>query len=271
MSISHFKIGNRCRDCGFKKGIEKKRKHTIDTVREYIKEQGETLITTTYNNPHDTLEIICKKCNQIYKTNFDRYRGQNTRCGLCCKNRKYDFSYVKQTVEKDGNKLISTEYKNSKLPLSIECNVCKTITDTSFTNFRDGHWCKICFNEGRRLEYNSVKDHIEKNGDKLLSLEYKNVDSNISVECGKCKNQQTTTFYKYKKGKWCKVCFKNIRFDYSYVKSYIENAGHKLISTEYVNRDGDLIVECSACKNQQTTSFVKYRTTKWCNRCKDSV
>lgn len=49
-------------------------KLTFEFVQEYIKSQGEVLISTEYINNKKLLEIKCKLCDEIYEQIFDRYK-----------------------------------------------------------------------------------------------------------------------------------------------------------------------------------------------------
>jgi len=49
-------------------------KLTFEAVCDFIKSNGDTLITKEYINCKTKLEIKCKTCNKIYKQTFDRFK-----------------------------------------------------------------------------------------------------------------------------------------------------------------------------------------------------
>lgn len=50
------------------------RKLTLEEVKSYISENGDTLMSNTYINNKIKLKIKCSDCNQIYSLSFDRYK-----------------------------------------------------------------------------------------------------------------------------------------------------------------------------------------------------
>ena len=94
----------------------------------------------------------------------------------------------------------------------------------------------------KRWKYEEVKNFIENNSScKLLSKEYKNIDTKLKFKCS-CGNEFETTFDKFKSRnkRQCNECGKKIlankqKLSYEEVKQFIEvdsNSGCKLLSKE---------------------------------------
>ena len=94
-----------------------------------------------------------------------------------------------------------------------------------------------------RLKYDYVKSYVESFGYKLMSEEYINAKSPMSI---KCTNDHIyeSNFNNFKSGKRCPYCMGGIVLEYNFVKSYIESFGYELLSTEYINNATPLSVRC---------------------------
>jgi ribosomal protein S27E len=57
---------------------------------------------------------------------------------------KYTIEIAKNIIEQDGNKLISTEYKNDKIPLEVQCGKCDNKYSVAFQSYKRGTRCKKC-------------------------------------------------------------------------------------------------------------------------------
>jgi hypothetical protein len=155
--------------------------------------------------------------------------------------RKHTYEYIKEYIENEGYKLISTEYKHIDTKLEIQCPEGH-IVEMSYHNFKRGCRCSVCFGK-KRLTYDQVKQDIEKTGYKLISTEYKNNRSKLEMVCpeGHIFKMRYNNFYL---GHRCPDCFGSKKLTYDQVKQTIENEGYKLLSTEYVNVKSRLKIQC---------------------------
>ncbi len=178
VTLDNFKNKNmRCSECYGNK------KYTYKYVKEYIENQGYKLISTTYKNTDQKLEMICDK-NHECVCNFDNFKNKNTRCSECAGTRKYTYEYVKEYVEKEEFKLISTAYKNLKHELEMICPNGHTRFIT-FNDFKNKHTrCGIC-SEKQKHTYEFVKQYIESKKYKLISTEYIDNKHKLKTICDK--------------------------------------------------------------------------------------
>ena len=69
---ANFQQGFGCPDCHFEHLSELKRM-SYEEVKEYIEDQGYKLLSNTYKNAHQKLEIECPD-GHIFKMNFDKFK-----------------------------------------------------------------------------------------------------------------------------------------------------------------------------------------------------
>lgn len=92
----------------------------------------------------------------------------------------------------------------------------------------------------KRLTYEYVKGQIEKKGFYLLSNEYINNKTKLTIKCSK--GHIFSSSYNTLCG--CPTCYGRERLSYNYVKEQFKNEGYELISTDYKNSKSKLKVKC---------------------------
>lgn len=189
----NFQQGHRCPYCAGKRV-------TYQQVKDYIKQQGYILLSEKYRNAHSKLDIECPEKHQ-YQVKWNDFQ-QGHRCPYCaglvitCKQ-------VKKYIEQQGYTLLSQKYQNSKTKLNIQCDEGHTYNAT-WGSFQQGQRCPYCYGNAR-LTYQQVEEHIRKQGYGLLSKEYKNWSTKLSIECSK-KHHFKATWDKFRQGHRCPRC-----------------------------------------------------------------
>jgi hypothetical protein len=120
-------------------------RYTYEIVKEYIETQCEELISTKYKNCTELLTIKCHVCSEEYEKGFRNYKNGSRH--VSCSNskvKKRSYASVKEYIENEGDKLISTEYINGKKKLMIECNLCETEYEQNFDRYRVGNKHQHC-------------------------------------------------------------------------------------------------------------------------------
>jgi hypothetical protein len=158
--------------------------------------------------------------------------------------KKLTYNEVKSTFEKEGYKLLSTDYINSKSKLMVKCNNGH-IFHIRFNDFQQGHGCRKCaiLSNNQKFSYDYIKEQVEKRGYTLLSTDYKNANEKIEMLCNNGHKFQMK-YGNFQQGQRCSICNGGIRLSYEYVKNFIENKGYKLLSTEYKNVGTKLKMIC---------------------------
>lgn len=122
----------------------------------------------------------------------------------------------------------------------------------------------------KKLTYAYVKEYIESFGYKLLSDVYISNREKLLLMCEKG-HKYEASFGNFQKGKRCPECAKVIRGDkrrlsYDYVKNFIENEGHELISTEYNKNNEYLLIKCPF-EHIYKANFSSFQQGKRCPHC----
>lgn len=121
---------------------------------------------------------------------------------------KRTVGYIKDKIESlhEGSKLLSTEYKDSKSKLEIQCENGH-VFEMAWGDVSQNKWCMKCTGtEKRTIEY--IKDQIENvlhKGSKLLSNEYINSKSKLEIKC-KCGHKFEMTWSFITQNRWCRKC-----------------------------------------------------------------
>jgi len=232
-------------------------KHTHENVKNYIENEGYTLLSTEYKNAFSKLKLQCPK-GHIYEVKFNDFQ-QGHRCGICASNIKYTYEYIKTYIENKGYKLLSNEYVNSHSKIQVMCNKGHEYS-VSFKQFKKGQRCPYCYGNNNKTQ-SEVEKIIKKEGYIVLS-EYKNAKEKIKLQCPKG-HIFKTRFNNFQQGQRCPVCNGGIRLVYDYVKGVIEKEGYKLVSTKYINAIKKIKVQCP----EGHIYGVNYNAFKTGNRC----
>lgn len=123
-------------------------------------------------------------------------------------NNKLTLQQVKQYVEANGYKLISTEYIRAKDKLDMICpeghNCC-----ISYGNFSQGRRCNECAKvsraNSRRIPTEIIAKAFQDAGCELITKEFKNSTQKLQYRCS-CGNISETTWSNFSRGKRCKSC-----------------------------------------------------------------
>ena len=165
--------------------------------------------------------------------------------------KKFTYNEVKEIVERDGTILLSRRYEGSHEYINLKCPKGHEYK-AQFYNFKNGHRCPQCAikykADKHRIPYESVKAYFEERGYTLLSKEYKTNMDYLDVVCSRG-HKIRKRFADFKTGYGCKTCY-GVRqseartYSYEYVKQYIENEKHNLVSTEYKGTYQKLKLRC---------------------------
>lgn len=81
MRVDHYIKGSRCGDC-VAKDVGKMFALPYETVRDYISDCGDFLVSKTYHNYDGPLEICCHGCGGTYIKSFAQFKSKG-RCDKC--------------------------------------------------------------------------------------------------------------------------------------------------------------------------------------------
>lgn len=138
----NFIYGQRCPFCN-----SNFNKINLDKAKTAFKRKGLLLLEKEYINSKTKMKCKCLKCGNIDKISYARVVYDDCGCAVCAKNKKLNFSDVKDKIEKSGEYLVlsnKTEYKNVHSVLEIKHKKCGYIYHNQYNNFRNGQRCPLC-------------------------------------------------------------------------------------------------------------------------------
>lgn len=124
-------------------------KLTYDYVKSQFEAKGYTLLSTKYVNSNTKLRCICPKGHK-YSITWNGFQ-QGSKCVTCAGQNPPTYIKVKETFEKEGYTLLSTEYVNSVSKLNYICPSSHTHS-TTWRNFNSGCRCPTCHLENNKKE-----------------------------------------------------------------------------------------------------------------------
>lgn len=265
-----------------------------EDVKEFVEvtsDSGCKLLSDYYKDSKTKMKFLCK-CGEQFEVNFDSFKHAHKRqckeCGLKITSKKLSLGYNKVQefiLTNSSCKLLSQRYTNEKEVLLFLCE-CGNVFNTTFSNFKrkNKRQCDSCgrrnANQNRRYTFQQVKKFIEtESNSKLLSDDYKSIDSPLFLICG-CNNQYTTTFYRFKEDykRQCDPC--GFRKGGLKKRKTIEDIAKEakkrdceLITKEYKNPNSKLTFKCS-CGNLFKTTYSgltgKVHQKNRCSKCANS-
>ena len=160
--------------------------------------------------------------------------------------KKLTYKFVKEQIESFNYQLISKEYKNVNVHLLLKCDKGHEYK-VKYNNFKQGSRCPYCNVRGghNKFTYDFIKEQIESvDGYKLLSKEYINNATKLSIQCNKGHIYEVK-YNSFQRGARCPECYGNKKLTYDFIKEQVESIkGYELLSKEYVNAISYLKVKC---------------------------
>ena len=206
---------NGCCDKCKKETLSDKNSLPYEVVKERIEVDGHILISETYVNKNEKLDIKCPICNDIFSMSYNNFHHHKQRCPKCSfkekfENQVYSYEFIKNEIEKTNEYLLlSNEYIGCWNELEIKCLKHNKVFYKSWHSFQQGKRCNDCGMESRTekqrhsIEY--VREYIESQGDKLLSDKYINNIEKLEILCKKG-HIFTMGFGSYVTNHRCPIC-----------------------------------------------------------------
>ena len=154
-------------------------KWNYNKVKEYMNKEGYELLSKTYRDNREKLEVRCPYGHQ-YGVSWSNFYSRKSRCPYCY-GRYLTYEQVRAYIQETGSELISDTYVNAHTHLNVKCK-CGNIYPITWNNYKNGKRCpKCCHN--RKIDINYVKDFALKEGYEVLSSEYTNAYGKITFKC----------------------------------------------------------------------------------------
>ncbi|MHB9925527.1 hypothetical protein [Clostridium botulinum] len=240
------------------------KKLNIEEVRNFVKNNSECeLLSTEYINNSTKMKFKCI-CGDEFETSFAKFKDRNKRqCSKCgrlnqIKKRKHDYEYIKNYIKINaGCDLLSDEYINNKKPLILKCK-CGNVFKTTFDVIKGNQsaQCKECrmksIKNKQKLSYEEVYKTFEKEKYILVSKDYINARSKLSIQC-QHQHIFEMTLNDFKSGNRCPECRKENMSNLFRKKQEeaileIESKGFEFMSWvdgHYKNTNSKAILKCN--------------------------
>lgn len=179
-------------------------------------------------------------------------------------NKKYTIQDVKQALEAEGYKLVSSEYVHCEERLDYLCPKGHR-GKMRWITFRRGSRCHKCA-KCKRLTIQEVTEAFEAEGYTLLSV-YSNNRSKLKFKCPHGHNG-TTCWMIWERGHRCAECAGNKKYEIGHIKQEFEKEGYILLSPTY---EGALIKLAYTCPEGHTgsISWTKFQSGHRCPQCRE--
>ena len=263
------------------------KKLNYEDIRQAFGNEGYKLLSIEYKGSGKKLDYECP-CGHIHLGNkgmsWDNFK-QGKRCPECqrektSKIKRKDYRTIKNAFENEGYTLLTKEedYKNAHTKLDYICPKGH-YHSIIWNSFNGGNRCPECATEFTKnklkMDYNEIKEGIEKEGYILLSTEeeYENNTFKLRMVCPQG-HYCEISWGNFQQGRRCRKCAifsnaKSQRTDFKIIqKSFLEE-GYILLSKEsdYTNRDSKLYFICDNghCNNITWGNFKEGCRCSKCN------
>jgi hypothetical protein len=242
------------------------KKYTIEYMKELASKKNGKCLSEEYKNVFEYLLWECEKKHK-WKTAAKSILNGSW-CGNCAGHPVLDIAYCQEIAAKNGGKLLSNIYKDTKTKYNWECSeghiFAATLDSVKYSKF----WCKKC--GGREnLTIESLQETAAKSGGKCLSIEYKGVGSYYDWEC-KYGHVWNAIGQNIRRGLWCPDCRGiSMRNSIEDAIRLAETNEGKFLSKEYIKSDTKYLWQC---KNNHTfeMSYHIVDSGSWCQYCVES-
>jgi hypothetical protein len=246
---------------------DEQRKYSIDDLQKYAAKKGGLVLSEKYLNQMTPVKWKCENGHVWKATTITVIDGESwcEKCGETkLQTRLYD--ELKKIAKERQGRLISEKYIDNKSDLEWQCKR-KHIWKADASAIKSGRWCRECSFIDSRLSIEEFEALAKEKGGKLLSKEYVNSETKLTIQCAKG-HIWSAWPQGLKAGYWCRKCFgEGNRLKIEEIQKIAEERGGKLLSKEYINSSVPLTFQCSKGHIWSTNvNHVKKGT--WCKICR---
>lgn len=183
-------------------------------VKEYIEEEGYSLISEEYINASTSLTVKCDKEHEPYKVRFSNFKT-GKRCPACAiikrnESKRIDPKVVKEEVEQTGYTLLEIK-EGSKCKhkrMIVKCDKLHDPYEVSYQNFKKGRRCPYCKTEKKRTPIEEVIATVNAERFDVVSGEFISRKSRMIFRCPEG-HDYPATYDLFLAGKRCPKCNKS--------------------------------------------------------------
>lgn len=253
--------------------MERKRKYTIEDMREKASLRGGECLSDEYLNTHTKLQWKCGKGHIFYATPSKILKGRWCRtCGnkKAAVNRRVSMEEISSIASSHQGKCLTETY-DPKKKLTWQCQFGHK-WEASIHNVKKGSWCPICAKGkgGRkRLNLDDMRRFAANQGGVCLSEEYINSDNKLKWRC-KNGHEWEALPLSVKKGHWCPLCSGNKVLNLEILKKIADDRGGKCLSESYEGNHKKYKWQCSE-GHVWFATYSNIYTGRWCPECSSGI
>ena len=238
------------------------KKLTIGFIKSEFSKEGYRLLTTEYKNSKQKLDYICPNGHRHSIIWNVWQRGH--RCPYCYGKAKLTIDFIKSEFEKEGYRLLTTEYINNNQNLYYICHNGHKYS-IRWGNWQQGSRCSICYgNVKHHIDF--IKSEFEKENYQLLTTEYNDNKQKLDYICPNG-HQHSIIWNAWQRGHRCPTCAINKkRQSLDFIKSEFAKEDYQLLTTEYKNSKQKLNYICSN-GHQHSISWDSWKSGRRCPTC----
>jgi hypothetical protein len=198
------------------------RKLTIEFIRTEFAKERYKLLTTEYKNNRQKLSCICPRGHK-YSTSWDNW-NQGSRCPCQSNHMKPTIKFIRSEFEKEGYKLLTTEYRNCTQKLDYICLEGHKHS-ISWNSWDKNEGCRCPYCEGNaKLTLEFIKSEFAKEDYKLLTTEYRNNKQKLNYVCPNG-HKHSIKWNDWQQGHKCPYCAVIISKGETEVRNFINSLG----------------------------------------------
>lgn len=171
---SNVRDGKSCQEC------VGNRRFTLEEVKKYVESFNYYFLSEKYIGKDISYEFMCDKGHK-YKTTYNVFR-RGFRCPYCSNKHKYTYEEVKEIIEKENYKLLSSEYNSANEYIEVQCDKNHKSYLVKFSDFN---------NLNRRCPHCKESKGEKKIGDVLKRL---NIKYETQYKFNDCKSKKCLPF-----------------------------------------------------------------------------
>jgi hypothetical protein len=220
------------------------KKLTIKFIREQFEREGYTLLTDVYKDAHKKLKYICPNGHE-HEIVWNKWQ-QGQRCSFCANERcakklRTSFDIIKKAFNREGYRLVTTEYRNNDQKLVYICPKGH-IHSIRWMHWKKGHRCPYCVGVGKpTIEF--IKKKFEQEGYKLLATIYINNNQKLEYLCP-FGHRYSITWHHWQRGCRCFYCAGQEGLSLEFIRDQFEKVGYTLLAKKYINSSQKLEYIC---------------------------
>jgi len=160
----------------------------------------------------DIIKVDCLICGQTLEGTFGSFRSQKLKCRCLSDSRSRDrqskiLLEARTYAQSRGGKVLADSISKKSDYVDWECSKGHSWSQPTGAVIRNGTWCPTCAGTTPRT-LDDLRKVVEARGGKLISTEYKNVDTSYDFECSRGHKFSNRFSKVVGGGQWCPRCNK---------------------------------------------------------------